>query len=285
MSTPPTVEPRPASAALTTASGYLAGFTHTLQPYIGCAFGCSYCYVQGLPLHRCHRPPQPWGDYVHPRTGIAAKLAGELRKLEAAGQLATTAIFMSSATDPYQPAERTWRLSRACLDTLGEHPPGLLVIQTRSPLAEEDFDRMAAFGSRLWLNLTVETDRDDIRRRFTPRCASLGRRWQTAVRARAAGLQVQLTVSPCLPYSTVERFGALLLDHGDRVIVDSFASGDGSNGRRTAGTAAPKLFAPDEIEWQDESAAHTLYAWLRARTGEKTGWSQAGFTALCPPAL
>ena len=86
------------------------------------------------------------------------------------------AIFMSSATDPYQGSERKWRLSRACLEVMAEYPPGLLVLQTRSPLVADDFDRIVALGSRCWLNFTVETDRDDVRRALTPRCPSIAKR-------------------------------------------------------------------------------------------------------------
>ena len=53
--------PRPASGALTKTGGFLAGFTHTLQPYIGCRFSCEYCYVKGLGVHRFHQPPLEWG--------------------------------------------------------------------------------------------------------------------------------------------------------------------------------------------------------------------------------
>lgn len=279
MPTPPTVKPRPASAALTTASGYLAGFTHTLQPYIGCAFGCSYCYVQGLPLHRCHRPPQPWGDYVHPRTGIAAKLAGELRKLEP----------RQAGDNRHLHVERhrslpTGRAHMAPEPGLSRHPrrapAGLLVIRTRSPLAEDDFDRMAAFGARLWLNLTIETDRDDIRRRFTPALCVAGPPLADGGRHRRG------------PASAVDREPLSALFNGRalwRVAARPWRPGHRGQlcqRRRqqrpahTAGTTAPKLFAPDETEWQDETTTRALYAWLRARTGEKAGWSQASHSAL-----
>jgi len=273
--------PRPASGALTKTGGFLAGFTHTLQPYIGCAFGCEYCYVKGLSVHRFHQPALAWGEYAHPRIGIEQKLHRELCRLEAKGLLATTAIFMSSATDPYQGLERRWRLSRACLDVLIAHPPGLLIIQTRSPLVEEDFSRIAALGRRCWLNLTLETDLDAIRQAVTPHCPSIERRLQSARLAQAAGLQVQLTVSPTLPYSDVATFGSLLLRHSQRVIVDSYVSGDGNNGRRTAATAIPALYEAQQWgNWRGEAAADALYQWLRARIGDRAGWSQAGFAAL-----
>lgn len=272
---------RPASGALTKTGGFLAGFTHTLQPYIGCRFACEYCYVKGLSVHRFHQPAQAWGTYVHPRIGIADKLRNELRRLDAKGQLATTAIFMSSATDPYQGAERQWRLSRACLDAFLEWPPGLLVLQTRAPLVAQDFDRLAALGDRCWLNFTLESDLESVRKAVTPRCPSIDQRLRTLQQARAVGLQVQITVSPCLPYSAVDTFGALLVRHGHRVVVDTYVSGDGNGGKRTATTAIPTLYTTQQWgNWRAEDAANALYQWLRGQIGERAGWSQAGFAAI-----
>jgi hypothetical protein len=92
---------------------------------------------------------------------------------------------------------------------------------------------------------------------------------------------VQITVSPCLPYSGVEEFGSLLLEYGRRVIVDSFVSGDGSSGRRTASTKIPQLYGQYGLDdWRTEEEAARLYHWLRQREPNSVGWSQAGFTAL-----
>lgn len=272
---------RPASGALTRTGGFLQGFTHTLQPYIGCRFGCDYCYVQGMTVHRFHGGGLDWGDYVYPRTGIAEKLRSELARHRKRGDLEGLAIFMSSATDPYQGAERHWGLTRACLQALVEAPPGLVVVQTRSPLAARDFDLMQALGERCWLSFTLETDLDAVRRQVTPRCASVAQRLETLAAAGAADLNVQVAVSPCLPYSGVASFGQLLIEHGRRVVVDSYVSGDGNGGRRTARTSIPALYrGQDWGDWQSEAAAQALYTWLHAEIGERAGWSQAGFTAL-----
>lgn len=278
----PEEAPRAASAALTKASGFLCSFTHSLQPYIGCRFGCSYCYVQGLPLHRFHTPAVAWGDYVHPRTGIDVRLRRELVRMQARGGLADLRIFMSSATDPYQPIERKWRLTRACLAVFGELTPGLLLIQTRSPLVRDDFARIARLGNAAWLSVTIETDREDVRRMLTPKCPSIAQRLDLVRNALALGLQVQVAVSPCLPYSSVEAFGGLLAGLGARIVVDSFASGDGQHGVRTRATAIPDLYARNDLgEWCSEEHARALFAWLHERMGERmgehVGWSQEGF--------
>lgn len=270
---------RPARGALTRTGGFLKGFTHTLQPYIGCRFGCTYCYVSQSNVHRFFNGGMDWGSYVYPRVGIAEQLKLELGRLRRREALKSTAIFMSSSTDPYQSAERTYRLSRFCLTVLHELPPGLLVIQTRAPLAARDFDIMAALGDRLLLNLTIETDREDVRRILTPHCPSIQQRLNTARQARERGITTQVTVSPCLPYSTVEAFGTQLLEVSDRVVVDSYVAGDGGGGRRTARTAIPGLYARSGWEdWRSQEAAQTLFDWLVCRVGDRAGWSQEGFT-------
>src|SRR5438093_354117 len=72
-------------------------------------------------------------------------------------------VFMSSATDPYQPAEARLRITRGLLDVFGRRPIGRLVVQTRSPLVERDLDLLASMPFA-WLSMTVETDDDRVRR-------------------------------------------------------------------------------------------------------------------------
>ena len=270
---------RPARGALTKTGGFLTGFSHTLQPYIGCRFGCSYCYVSQSNVHRFYNGGMEWGSYVYPRVGIADRLELELAKMKSRQTLERSAIFMSSSTDPYQGAERTYQLTRNCLSVFEKTPPGLLVIQTRSPLAARDFDIMAALGERCLLNITIETDREDVRRTLTPYCPSIRQRLRTASQARDRGIATQVTVSPCLPYSNEDAFGKLLLEVSDRVIVDSFVAGDGGGGKRTERTGIPAIYAGSGWEdWRSQEAALTLYCWLRDRIGERAGWSQEGFT-------
>jgi DNA repair photolyase len=164
---------------------------------------------------------------------------------------------------------------------MAEYPPGLLTVQTRSPLVADDFPRLAALGDRCWLSFTLETDLDEVRRALTPRCPAVAQRVATIQAARRQGLQVQIAVSPCLPYSSVEEFGGLLVELGDRVVVDSYVSGDGQGGKRTAQTGVGLHYATQQWgDWRSEGEAHALYEWLVARIAERAGWSQAGFSAL-----
>ncbi|MEM7130105.1 MAG: radical SAM protein [Chloroflexota bacterium] len=274
-------EPRPPSRALTPTGGYLTGFTYSLQPYIGCKFSCPYCYVQGLSVHRFHKPQLPWGEYAHPRIGIGDLLGKELArhyKRQIQNQLS---IFMSSSTDPYQGLERRWKLSRTCLEAMVEYPPHFLMLQTRSPLVERDFDLLVKLEDRVWLSITIETDSDDVRQIVTPRCPSIDRRFETVRKAQEMGLNVQIAVSPCLPYSSVEAFAQRLVTHAQRIVIDTYASGDGQQGKRTARTQIPKLYETQQWpRWDAEEAGQELYQWLRKSHEQHVGWSQQGFTAL-----
>jgi DNA repair photolyase len=263
---------------LTPASGFLYAFTHSLNPYMGCAFGdggCGvYCYVAESPIGLY--AGKPWGQWVKAKTNAAEALR---RDLEQCADRSALRIFMSSATDPYQPAEGRLRITRSILEVFLALPVALLVVQTRSPLVERDFDLLSRMPFA-WLSMTVETDDDSIRRALTPICPSIGRRLKTMRLALERGVQVQAAVSPALPHDTA-RFADLLADTADRVIVDTFF-GDGSDGKRTGRRPLPLRF--QELgygDWRDIAGAEQLLRTLVERMGPgRVGWSRDGFNDL-----
>src|SRR5919199_7007751 len=104
---------------LTPTGGFLApGFTHSLNPYVGCAFGrvgCPFCYVRESPVRQFG--PGAWGTWVRQKVNIAEVLEQELRKPAARHYR----VFMASATDPYQPVEVSACLTQRCLTVLRSH--------------------------------------------------------------------------------------------------------------------------------------------------------------------
>lgn len=263
----------------TKGTGFLNSFTHTCNPYQGCAFGSNgcgiYCYVRRSPVGLFGRAP--WGAWVDVKENAPGRLARELAREPHPERLR---VFMASATDPYQPVERMYELTRQLLTVFRSRPVGLLVVQTRGPLVERDFDLLAAMPFA-WLSMTCETDDDEARKRLTPACPAIFRRIAVMRRARAAGINVQATVSPLLPHDP-DRFADLLAGVADRVIVDTFVDGDGANGRRTAALPLPERYrALGWGDWRDRTAAQELYALLQARLGPtRVGYSQAGFNGL-----
>jgi DNA repair photolyase len=263
---------------LTRTQGFLYGFTHTLNPYMGCAFGdggCGiYCYVAESPIGLY--AGKPWGQWLRAKANAADALR---RDLKGQPHLEDVRVFMSSATDPYQPAESKLRITRSVLEVFPEQRVGLLVVQTRCPLVERDFDLLADMPF-VWLSMTVETDDDGVRRALTPTCPSIGRRFLAMQRARSMGIRVQAAVSPTLPYH-LNRFTDLLAESADRVIVDTFF-GDGTNGRRTSHRPLPRRFTELGYgDWRDSAAARALFEELSLKMGaERVGWSQDGFNRL-----
>ncbi len=263
---------------LNQAYGFMYAFTHTLNPYMGCAFGengCGvYCYVAELPIGLY--AGKRWGTWVKAKVNAAESLR---RNLSAIGKPSSVRVFMSSATDPYQPAEARLRITRSVLEVFAECPVDLLVVQTRSPLVEHDFDILERLPFA-WLSMTLETDDDSVRRTLTPTCPSVERRLETMRRARESGIKVQATVSPMLP-ANVDRFAALLGENADRVVVDTFF-GDGINGGRTGRRPLPGVFRASGFgDWRDISSARSLHEILQARLGpERVGWSREGFNAV-----
>jgi len=108
-----------AKKILTEATGYLdVGFTHSLNPYSGCSFSCRYCYVREMPIQEFR--DVPWGEWLDIKKNAAENYRDELLKLRKKGKPSN--IFISSATDPYQPIERKTAITRSILEEMVQHP-------------------------------------------------------------------------------------------------------------------------------------------------------------------
>lgn len=246
---------------LNQATGFLEDYTHTLNPYGGCAFGCSYCYVRGMPVAVFRG--EPWGSWVDVKLEAAQTLRRELRRAKAKGPVR---IFMSSSTDPYQPAEYKERVTRSLLEAMAEMRPDFLLVQTRSPLVARDIDLLRLLENHVRVSMTVETDREDVRRVFTPAAPPIAARLRALAQLREAGVPVQVAVAPVLPSS--EDFPLLLRPLTDRVVIDDYEMGDGSGGRRTARLGLEALYAQLGLsDW------HSPAAWriVQTRMGRSFG--------------
>jgi len=269
-------------------TGFLAEgpypFTHALSAYVGCSFGqttCGmYCYAQFLPNWSFSGFTAAWGEAVQVKTNAATLLDTTLAKMKPETRRKLR-IFMSSTTDPYQPLENTHQMTRQCLEVFARYPDlDLLVIQTRSPLTERDLPLLRDIPYA-WLSVTIETD-DQAYLKHLKGGPLLEKRWRLIQAASESDVHIQITVSPCLPYTSVEAFGQRLLNSGaQRIVVDTVVDGDGSGGERTARSA----YAKAEQDWRETTKAHALYDYL-CNQGEKKGiaigWSNAGFCGIAP---
>jgi DNA repair photolyase len=265
-------------------NGFLAAgpypFTHALSAYVGCGFGqttCGmYCYAQFLPNWTFSSGGAAWGEAVQVKANAAQLLDEALGKMKPEKRRELR-IFMSSTTDPYQPIERKYQVTQQCLEVFARYNDlDLLVIQTRSPLAERDIPLLQQIPYA-WLSVTIETDEQDYLKSLKGGPA-LEKRWGLVRAAREGGVKTQITVSPCLRYTGVEEFGRRLLESGVlRIVVDTAVDGDGSGGGRSARTP----FAAVEPDWAETDHAHALFEYLsKSGEGIGIGWSNAGFCGI-----
>ncbi len=255
-----------AKSIFTPAAGFIArgGFAWTCNPYLGCTFGCAYCYAAYLPQNR--RPVADWGRWLTVKTN-AAELARK-HGHKVAGQ----AVYLSSVTDPYQPAERSQFLTRDILEALIPHQPRL-VVQTRGPLVVRDIDLLTQFTS-VRVNVTVPTDADAVRKLFEPKAPPLESRWLALAELRASGVPVGVCVTPTLPLADPDAFAARLAAFApDVLVVQDFHDAGGKFGANTS-PAAVRLRG--ELAW-DAGRYRGFVEVLRARHGNAVYEGEAGF--------
>ncbi|MNZ86208.1 Radical SAM superfamily protein [compost metagenome] len=255
-------------------NGFLSGYTHSLNPYGGCSFACSYCYVRQMPVSIFRN--EDWGTWVDIKKGAEDVFRKELQRAKAKG---TVTIFMSSSTDPYQPVEHKEGITRSLLEIMTQHKPDFLFVQTRSPLVCRDIDLLAQLGDQVRVSVTVETDREDIRKYFSPYAPPIPARLKALRMLADSGIPTQATIAPLLP--STEHFPAMLRPLVSRVCIDDYYMGDGSGGKRTQKIGIPTLYATLGLEkWATPSAYHIVYERLKDCFSEEEIFiSQKGFEA------
>ncbi|CAM3521476.1 SPL family radical SAM protein [Marinicrinis lubricantis] len=257
---------------LTPASGFLSGYTHTLNPYSGCAYSCSYCYVRSFP-HAIFRG-EPWGSWVDIKANAPEQLQKELRNAKKKGPVT---IFMSSSTDPYQPSEHQHEITKRILEVFAENPPDFLFLQTRSPLVRRDLPLLEKLRDRIRVSITVETDLEDVRKRFTPEAPPIPARLRVLKELTNAGIPTQAAVSPLLPSS--DFFPAKLAGVTGRVVIDDYYMGDGAQGRRTKKLHMEQYYTEEELDrwFHPEAYLRFRESCLKHFSAENVKISQEGF--------
>jgi DNA repair photolyase len=234
---------------LTRTSGYLRGVTsHSLQPYRGCALGNSLCGVGCYVQHARHLlGGRSWGSFVDVRENAADSYLryAPRERSWARRECGGFSIFLSSATEPFPPQERRYRITRDLLIRMLDEPPDELVVQTHSHQVSRETDLLAELGARcrLRVHISIETDLETFP--GLPRHASsVARRFEAAGDLRRAGVRTVITVAPLLPIERPEEFFARCAACADAVVLDHFIGGDGTpDGRRTRATLLPAAVA------------------------------------------
>ncbi len=194
----------------------------SINPYVGCAFGCAYCYARYAHRYVIERsvtahPEQrllreafeslpPWLAFER-QIFVKENAAEVLRKTLRYGSdkhlnlLKGEGIGIGTATDPYQPAERRFRVTRSILEVLAEHEGLSAWIITKSPLVTRDIDvlRRIARNNRISVHISLISVDRDLARRLEPRAPTPEARLRALARLRENGIEAGINVMPVLP--------------------------------------------------------------------------------------
>jgi len=188
------IHEQPCRSALNRVSGM--PFRWSLNPYTGCVHRCTFCYVRGFEA-RADRPSDDrYGRSVRVKVNVVEVLRAELRRRSWRREEVT----IGAATDPYQPCEGRYRLTRGCVETLARSLTPFSII-TRGPLVVRDVDVLAdaSRSVSVGIHVSVPTLDERVWRTTEPGTAPPRRRLDVVRRLADAGLDVGVAVAPVLP--------------------------------------------------------------------------------------
>ena len=171
-------------------------FAWSLNPYMGCAHRCTFCYVRAFEA----RADRPWDDRYGSSIRVKTNVAEVLRRELARSSWQREPVAIGAATDPYQPAEGRYRLTRACVEAFAEAASPFSII-TRGPLIVRDIDVLAEAARRADVSVTfsVPTLDREIWRRTEPGTSPPRQRLRALSRLVEAGIDARVGMAPILP--------------------------------------------------------------------------------------
>ena len=271
--------------------GFLGGFTHTINPYVGCSLGATLCGVPDYApaIAAAFGERRVWGRYLDVKVNAPDAYDADHDRIRR-GRSPALRIYMSSVTDPYVPQEQRYRVTAGILERMRERPPDLLAIQTHTPNPLWDIELLAELSTRfpLSIQISVETDREEMGPLFPSHAYPVARRLEALGALRARGLATVGVVSPLWPIDDVEGFARRLDEACSYVVVDHWLIGDGSrDGARTRlriaahGAAFPDLLERAGFgEWNRLEALERVVGVFRKVLGaDRVGVSREGFHA------
>ena len=184
----------PCRSALNRVRGMM--FEWSLNPYMGCAHRCIFCYVRAFE-RRADRPSDDrYGRSIRVKVNVAEVLARELARPSWEG----ASVVVGAATDPYQPAEGRYRLTRGCLEAFAAAANPFSII-TRGPMVVRDVDVLQEASRRAAVTITfsIPTLDEDVWRKTEPSTAHPRQRLRAIRELVAAGINARVGMAPILP--------------------------------------------------------------------------------------
>jgi len=187
----------------------ISSFDYCINPYVGCGHGCRYCYASFMKRFTGHL--EPWGEFIDVKVNAPSLLRKQLKKAKQG------MVALSTVTDPYQPIEKTYQLTRKCLEALLEAQFSVNLL-TRSPLCLRDMDLFKQFKN-IEVGLSITTHDERIRKMFEPNSPSIHSRVDTLRTLRQEEIQTYAFVGPMLPLDP-KPMVAMLDGLVDEVLID-----------------------------------------------------------------
>jgi DNA repair photolyase len=171
----------------------IPGLGYAINPYIGCTHGCVYCYARFMKRFTGHT--ERWGAFLDAKVNAREVLK---RQLERRSEPIKDGVFLSSVTDPYQPAESIFRLTRGILEVLLEYQVPISVL-TKSDLVLRDIDLLRQFRE-CSVGLSLMTIHEGLARRFETHAPSPTRRIEALKKLKENNIDTYAFISPYLPH-------------------------------------------------------------------------------------
>lgn len=184
----------PCRSALNRVKGMMFGWS--LNPYMGCVHRCTFCYVRAFE-RRADRPSdERYGTSIRVKVNVAEVLRKELARPSWEGET----VAVGAATDPYQPAEGRYRLTRGCIEAFAEASNPFSLI-TRGPMVVRDLDVLteAARRAKVSITFSIPTLDEDVWRKTEPSTAHPRQRLRAVRDLVEAGIKVGVGMAPILP--------------------------------------------------------------------------------------
>jgi DNA repair photolyase len=182
-------------------------FTQSINPYQGCEHGCIYCYARPTHAYLDLSPGLDFETKLFAKPNAAELLRSELAK----PGYRCDPIALGTNTDPYQPIEREWKITRSLIEVLAEcsHP---LTITTKGALIERDIDLLAPMAVKglVRVFISIPTLDRELARKLDPRAAAPHRRLALVKLLAEAGVPTGVNVAPVIPQLTDRELEAIL---------------------------------------------------------------------------
>jgi DNA repair photolyase len=226
----------------------ISSVEYAINPYLGCQHGCVYCYAKFM--RRMGHPGEEWGSFVDVKVNALERLKTEVSRKR------KDIVLLSSVTDPYQPLERKYKVTRGCLEILLEHQFPVSIL-TKSDLVLRDVDLLKRFDS-CQVGFTVTAYDDGVREAFEPGASPIRTRLEAIRRLSDEGIVTYAFLGPMLPYLSEENLEELLDELAKNVshlLVDrlNVKSGNMTAVRRALSGAYPEFQPVFEAALKDSS--------------------------------